>query len=473
MNIGFDFYCDETPLLFEASKLFHDNINIFGVSMGQRYKEYWQGINSVHSISNYIEEYWNDINISIESIKEIEERYRITNLSFFIISDRYLCKLDYEYSLKILIGNFLFYEDFFKTNKIDVFIDTPAAILSQLVCYHVAKKNSVKYLAIRVTRNKNPTFTFINDWQDNWYRMIETYKKDNFDKNSLNEAKNEYLDFINIDSKPSYMSAPKQFNKIQLVFIKEFYKRLKKYYLDKQYLDKYDYITQNPFWYVNRDLKKIMRSKYQNIIHSKIFDNVDISKPYYLFPLHLQPEASTLMMAPNYVNQIATIENIAKTLPGGHYLYVKEHTSSYGIHNNEFYSKIKSISNVKLISPFFNTRQLINNCIAPIVLTSTVGWEALLLGKPVVVLGEVFYNSSGLTYHVKKIDDLSEVLSKQIILYKLNKDKLFKFISAINMTSYKGNFSPATFREKEILSNENIFDIYYGIKKEINNAIQN
>jgi len=164
MNIGFDFYCDETPLLFEVSKFFNNNINIFGVSMGQRYKEYWQGIDSVHSISTYIEEHWNDINISIESIKEIENRYAITNLSFFILSDRYLCKLDYEYSLKILIGNFLFYEDFFKTNKIDFFIDTPVAILSQLVCYHVAKKFSVKYLGIRVTRNKNASFTFIWIW---------------------------------------------------------------------------------------------------------------------------------------------------------------------------------------------------------------------------------------------------------------------------------------------------------------------
>lgn len=474
-NIAFDFYCDETPLLFNVSKLFSEKNKIFGISMGKRYSEYLSKSDKINiiSISKYIEKNWDLIDISLNNIKEIEQKYNIPNLSFFILSDRYLYNLDYDYSLKILVGTFLFYENFFEIYKIDIFIDTPAAILSQLVCFHVAKKRSVKYLAIRVTRSKNASYTFINDWQDNWYRVIEMYKKNMFTKNNLIYANKIYNDFLNKNQKPSYMSAPKQFNKIQFSFIKEFFKRFIKYYLAKQYKDKYDYITQSPFFYVKRDLGKIINSKFQNIIHSSLFDSIDTSKAFYLFPLHLQPEASTLMMAPYYVNQIATIENIAKSLPAGHYLYVKEHTSSYGLHDINFYKQIKSIPNVKLVSPFYETKLLLKKAIAPIVLTSTVGWEGLLLGKPVIVLGEVFYNLSGMTYKVNSYEELTDVLSNKVFQYKFNKEKLISFIAAIEESSYKGIFAPATFREKEILSDENIYNLFKGIEFEINNNNSN
>jgi capsule polysaccharide modification protein KpsS len=263
------------------------------------------------------------------------------------------------------------------------------------------------------------------------------------------------------------MNSPKQFNKIQISFIKEFIRRMKKYYIKKQYMDKFDYITQNPFWYVKRDLTKIIRSKIFDVFHNNIFDKINKNEQYYLFPLHLQPEASTLMMAPYYVNQPATIENIAKSLPGNTYLYVKEHTSSYGIHNLYFYEQIKNIPNVRLISPYENTKKLIVNSICPIVLTSTVGWEALMMGKPVVVLGEVFYKSSGLVYSPKDYNELSYILKYEIKKYNFDKKKFIKFLASIRLSSYKGIFSPAQFQESKILSKQNINEIYIGIKNEL------
>ena len=52
--------------------------------------------------------------------------------------------------------------------------------------------------------------------------------------------------------------------------------------------------------------------------------------PYVYVPLHFQPEMTTLVLAPFCVDQIAVIENVAKTLPIDHRLYVKEHKASLG-----------------------------------------------------------------------------------------------------------------------------------------------
>ena len=219
MNIGFDLYCDEAPLLFEASKRFDKDTQIFGVTLGQRYSEIFTKENKLSNISSFLEDNWNTIDVSSKFINSIENKYGIENISFFILSDRYLDKFDYKISLKILIGHFLFFEDFFTTNAIKFFIDTPVAILPQLVCYYVAKRCNVKYLAIRVTRDKDPSFTFIDDWQDNWYRTREFYKKDQVTEQNLEYAQQEIQNFVEKYHQPSYMSSPKQFNKIRLVFV--------------------------------------------------------------------------------------------------------------------------------------------------------------------------------------------------------------------------------------------------------------
>ena len=214
-------------------------------------------------------------------------------------------------------------------------------------------------------------------------------------------------------------------------------------------------------------MTKIVRSKIFDLFHSRIFNRVNETESYYLFPLHLQPEASTLMMAPYYVNQVATIENIAKSLPGNAYLYVKEHTSSYGKHSLDFYKQIKKIPNVRLLSPNESIKELIKKSICPIVLTSTVGWEALLIGKPVVVLGEVFYKKSGLVYTPNNFSELSHILKYEVSKYHCNNKQLIKFVAAIRLASYRGCFSPAQFQELKILSKKNITDIYTGLKSEL------
>src|SRR5690606_36008536 len=122
-----------------------------------------------------------------------------------------------------------------------------------------------------------------------------------------------------------------------------------------------------------------------------LYENPPHTEKYILYPLHYHPEASTSVLAGTYLDELAVIKNISFSLPHGVKLYVKDHVSAYGYPSLEFYEKLKNLPNVRLLSPFENTKILIARSCAVITLTSTVGYEALLMGKRVFLYGRVFY----------------------------------------------------------------------------------
>jgi hypothetical protein len=60
----------------------------------------------------------------------------------------------------------------------------------------------------------------------------------------------------------------------------------------------------------------------------------------------------------------------------------------------------------------FTTQELIERSAAVITINSTVGFEALLLGKKVIVLGDAFYGFEGLTMKVNNENELVEALNE-------------------------------------------------------------
>jgi hypothetical protein len=118
---------------------------------------------------------------------------------------------------------------------------------------------------------------------------------------------------------------------------------------------------------------------------------VDLEEPFIYLPLQFAPEISTLTHGLRWEDQANLVSNLAKYLPSGLRLYVKEHTSMVGRRDNAFYRAIKQHYNVTLVSPSMSTFDLIRKSRAVATITSTAGWEAFVLGKPVLVFGRVFF----------------------------------------------------------------------------------
>ena len=147
----------------------------------------------------------------------------------------------------------------------------------------------------------------------------------------------------------------------------------------------------------------------------RIFDENRMEEESYIYyPLHMDPEAATMVLAPNLTNQLALLELLAKNTPMTHKIYVKEYSIMIGRRPKGFYEKIKSYPNICLLSPAEDNFRLMRYSDTVVVITGTAGWEALLMGKPAVTFGECFYSGLKRVRRCASFDDLGDILQESI-----------------------------------------------------------
>jgi hypothetical protein len=113
-------------------------------------------------------------------------------------------------------------------------------------------------------------------------------------------------------------------------------------------------------------------------------------KPFAYYPLHMEPEEAMMVRSPLHTNQLAVIEALSKSLPFHMGLVVKEAYAMLGRRPRGFYSAIGRMPKVTLASPFESTFVLIQRADLTCVITGTAAWEAMMLKKPALVIGENF-----------------------------------------------------------------------------------
>jgi Capsule polysaccharide biosynthesis protein len=116
------------------------------------------------------------------------------------------------------------------------------------------------------------------------------------------------------------------------------------------------------------------------------------TQPYMLVSLHYQPEASTCMVAPRWVDQDYVVEQAAINAPYGIRIAVKENPKKFGLRGKAYYSRLVDLTNVDLIHPLVSNDLLIRNATVVLSIAGTVGMEAIALGKKVAILGRASYD---------------------------------------------------------------------------------
>lgn len=152
---------------------------------------------------------------------------------------------------------------------------------------------------------------------------------------------------------------------------------------------------------------------------------------YLYYPLHVEPEASTMVLADKITNQLFVIENMAKSMPAGYKLLVKEHLPMIGMRPKGFYEAIRNMPDVHLITPFADGFSLIRNSKVVLTITGTAAFEAILLSKPAIVMGHTQFNclEQGLI-HTTELAALEEIIYKSINLKPAVEKDLILFIAA-------------------------------------------
>ena len=115
-------------------------------------------------------------------------------------------------------------------------------------------------------------------------------------------------------------------------------------------------------------------------------------EPYVFFPLHLIPEAMLLAVNPGWMDQLAVVRLLSASIPAGYRLVVKDHPLAGGSHEPGFYDAIRRLENVVLLPEHIDSRKIVAGADLIVTIGGTVGFEATLLGKPAMVLGDSFYS---------------------------------------------------------------------------------
>lgn len=120
----------------------------------------------------------------------------------------------------------------------------------------------------------------------------------------------------------------------------------------------------------------------------------DLSKPYIYVPLHLQPEMTTSSLGGRYRDQVLMIETLARDLPEGWEIYVKENPKQGAFARGPmFFHRLSRIPSVRFLPSSANTAALTENARLVATVTGTAGWEAIRKGRPAVVFGAAWYQS--------------------------------------------------------------------------------
>lgn len=130
--------------------------------------------------------------------------------------------------------------------------------------------------------------------------------------------------------------------------------------------------------------------------------------PFVYFPLATEPETTLQVMSPECTNQLALIASIARDLPVGVFLAVKETIYGVGRRPNDFYDQIRSFKNVVILPINEPGIDVVKKAEVIATINGTAGLEGILFGKPVIVFGRhVDYSFLPQAFLVQREEELA------------------------------------------------------------------
>ena len=218
-----------------------------------------------------------------------------------------------------------------------------------------------------------------------------------------------------------------------------------KYILGRK--EEYDAIM----WYALYHFIKLYRRKILNLYYSE----PKAVEKYIYFPFHVPLDVQLTVRCPEFFAQESVVEQIAKAVPPDYMLYIKEHPAAIGGHSLKRLKKLLALDNVRLLHSRHNSFDIIKNSACVVTINSKVGFEAIMQGKPVVVLGKTFYRNKGVTIDAENISDIKNAINKALGM-SIDNSKRNHFLNSAYKWSYSG----------ELYENspENVNNFYVSLK---------
>jgi hypothetical protein len=428
----------------------------------------------VISTSSVIDGFRSD-RLCLDELQSYQRRFGDPFLQRYILSDRELNSLTHENQLRYIIRWFKFYDEYFKRFNPDLVITDGIASAAVLIPFRMVRDAGGHGVWWHSTRVNN-IHEFVTDSAsedfDEIHRLfdqINSGKKDIYEiEGSMRKAKQYIQDFRQASesnkSTLRNLAYYNRFDKLQRQLAKLTIRKvllllpryIRYYYLynisSGGNIKKEDITRPSTSQRILKDLTQAYRQTAINYLNK--FQSPDYNQDYIYFPLHLQPEYSTLVLNQKYSNQIDVVRDLSKNIPSTYKLYVKEHPNMSefkGWRSLDYYNRLKSMSNVKLIHPDINSQDIIKESELVATISGTAGLEALLHKRPVIVIGNPHYRKIPLTYTCDSPKFISDTVKTAINSYDHDDKIVINYLTSIFHKGFKipssNEHSPKEFAE--------------------------
>lgn len=351
------------------------------------------------------------------------------------------------------------------------------------VLYVAAKLKNIEFLMFQMTPFKDSSFIIDN------VDFSPTYLKEYIKKsNSVNPLRldiKERIELVTMNydiAKPSYMRKQEEAlkdNEIKKQVLKliknplELFRNNSTYHVLKNkmpYDKKYKKISLLMKRFVNKLFLKRLSRRYQTLVTQKY------NKKYIFVALHYQPEETSVPTGGLYGDQELIIHLLDSFLEKDIDIIIKEHKTQFHPkyegatgRGSNFYEKVLNISSrVKFVSVDLAPFKLLDNAIATVTISGTIGWESVIRGTPTLIFGRAWYEDMPGVYKIKTIDDLKDNWAN-IIKNKngIKKSDVLEYHKHLQFFLVDAPHYKAFVGKSKRSDEENIINIFNGIKKHL------
>lgn len=185
--------------------------------------------------------------------------------------------------------------------------------------------------------------------------------------------------------------------------------------LAEKMLDKHVFGKYQEFGYIGRHVSIHMRMLVNSWKLRRHYMSLDRLSRFIYYPLHVPTDMALTLRSPQYLDQLALIEYLARTCPHTHRVVIKEHPAMIGaVDADRVLDLLNRYDNLSVLSPAVNNFEVLRACDAVVSVNSKSGAEAMLLGKPVLILGDAFYNDAPFVRRVESLQELTTALPRSL-----------------------------------------------------------
>ena len=469
-------HLDLFPLISQELKAKHVDISSFFICNTDLEKEHLRsvyGIEKASVIGSYLKRNIYAVDISYEKIRSLENEYRSLPLIRSLWSTMFEQELSEEMTVRYLVAHIECWSEFLSGNRVQMLISEVPSILATCTAWLVCQRLGVYFVSF-INLPIDQRILLTSSWEGHYDGLEEKLKDFKIDNTSISFQKaNPNIEKIKGNpektrdarvyeekvEKKEVNRAPINMKKILKAF--SYYKRYHKrrqYYIypgiGQQFLEYLKFYYNSTCYMLNGFFERI--------------NNLDREK-YFLFPLHMLGEWSDhIWMGLGYVDQAIVVKQVSACLPLGEKLYIKEHTANFGEKPPSFYKKILKSQRVRLIHPYEDIFYLIKHAEGIITLGSTVGFEAFLLNRPVIILGEPWYRNLPGIYRAETYEELTDLLQNIHDLRTASEVEKLRVVCALYELSFEGVRYP----DPDALKSKNIEQFANVFKNRIENNLE-